>query len=135
MRIASQVNQMVIIPDFTAMADGLTFTVGQIIWTTGLDNFAAMTAEEAQIQSASIASSPTSATTPITLATALTNPATSLTTLTTCCPHPSHKGRQIDNADLLGLSTKLFSLLAPTTCHVAIMMPRRTALRQLRLPS
>jgi hypothetical protein len=40
---------MVIIPDFVAVADDLTFTVGQITWTTGVSGFAATTTEEAQI--------------------------------------------------------------------------------------
>jgi hypothetical protein len=38
---------MVIIPDFTAMADGLTFIVDQITWTTGVGGFTVMTTEEA----------------------------------------------------------------------------------------
>jgi hypothetical protein len=40
---------MVIIPDSTAVADGLLFTVGQITWTTGANSFTATTTEEAQI--------------------------------------------------------------------------------------
>jgi hypothetical protein len=38
---------MVIIPDFVAMADGLTFTVGQITWTTGVNSFTTTATEEA----------------------------------------------------------------------------------------
>jgi hypothetical protein len=40
---------MVIIPDSVAVADGLSFTVGQITWTTGVNSFTATTTEEAQI--------------------------------------------------------------------------------------
>jgi hypothetical protein len=40
---------MVIIPDFVAMADGLTFTVDPITWTTGINIFTATTTEEVQI--------------------------------------------------------------------------------------
>jgi len=44
-----------------------------------------------------------------------TTPATSLTTPTTRHPLSCYKGRQIGDIDLLGLSTKLFGLLALTT--------------------
>jgi hypothetical protein len=40
---------MVIIPDFVAMVDGLTFTIGQITWTTSVNSFTAGATEEAQI--------------------------------------------------------------------------------------
>jgi hypothetical protein len=90
---------MVIIPDFAAVADGLTFIVGQITWTTGVDGFTVTTMEKAQIQSASTTSSPAMALT--TLATAPTTPATSLTTPATHRLLPRYKGRQIDNIDLL----------------------------------
>jgi hypothetical protein len=65
---------MVIIPDSTAVADDLSFTVGQIIWTTGVNSFTATTMEEAQIQSASTTSSSVAA--PTTPVTALTTPTT-----------------------------------------------------------
>jgi hypothetical protein len=42
---------MVIIPDSTAVVDGLSFTVSQITWTTGINSFTATTTEEAQIRS------------------------------------------------------------------------------------
>jgi hypothetical protein len=32
---------MVIIPDSVAVADGLSFTIGQITWTTGVNSFIA----------------------------------------------------------------------------------------------
>ena len=110
---------MAIIPNSAAMAGGITFIVDQ---TTGFNSFTAMTMEEAQIRSAPIASSSTSAAAPTTLAMAPTTPTTSTTTPTTCYLLPCYKGWQIDNIDLLGLSTKLFSLLALTTCHVTIMI-------------
>jgi hypothetical protein len=37
---------MVIIPDFVDVVDGLTFTVGQITWTTGFNIFTATTIKE-----------------------------------------------------------------------------------------
>jgi hypothetical protein len=40
---------MVIIPDSMAVADGLSFTVGQITWTTGVNSFIAAATEELQI--------------------------------------------------------------------------------------
>jgi hypothetical protein len=90
---------MVIIPDSVAVANGLTFTVSQITWTTGVNNFTTTATEEAQIQSTSTTSS--SATAPTTLATALTTPATALTTPTTRRPLSRYKGRTIDNIDLI----------------------------------
>jgi hypothetical protein len=90
---------MVIIPDFAAVADGLSFTVGQITWTTSVNSFTATATEEAQIRSALTTSS--SAMAPITLATALTTPATAPTTPTTRRPLPRYKGRMIDNTDLI----------------------------------
>jgi hypothetical protein len=38
---------MVIIPNFTAMADGLSFIVGQITWTIDVNSFTATATEEA----------------------------------------------------------------------------------------
>jgi hypothetical protein len=90
---------MVIIPDSAAVVDGLSFTVGQITWTTGVNSFTATTMEEAQIRSASTTSS--SAMAPTTLVTAPTTPATAPTTPTTRRPFPRYKGRMIDNTDLI----------------------------------
>jgi hypothetical protein len=90
---------MVIIPDSMAMADGLSFTVGQITWTTGVNSFTAAATEEVQIQSASTTSS--SATASTTLATALTTPATAPATSITRRPLPCYKGRMINNTDLI----------------------------------
>ena len=105
---------MVIIPGSMAMPNGLTFTVGQITWTTGFDDFIAMTTEEAWIQSALTTASPASATAPTTVDTAPTTdtaptmmdlapttPASSSATPTTRRSLPRYKGRQIDNIDLL----------------------------------
>jgi hypothetical protein len=83
---------MVIIPDSVTVADGLSFTIGQITWTTGVHSFTATTMEEAQIRSALTMSS--SAMAPTTLATALTKP-------TTRRPLPRYKGTVIDNTDLI----------------------------------
>jgi hypothetical protein len=80
---------MVIIPDFVAVADGISFTIGQITWTTGVNNFTAAATEEEQIRSMSTAS--TSATVPATLATALTTPATAPATPITRRPLPATK--------------------------------------------
>jgi hypothetical protein len=37
---------MVIIPNSVVMADGLSFTVGQITWTTGINSFTTTAMEE-----------------------------------------------------------------------------------------
>ena len=67
MRTALQANKMVIVSGSMATPNGLTFTVGQITWTTGSDGFIVMTTEEAWIQSAPTTASPTSATAPTTM--------------------------------------------------------------------
>jgi hypothetical protein len=90
---------MVIIPDSAAVVDGLSFTVGQITWTTSVNSFSATATEEAQIRSAPTTSS--SATAPTTLATAPTTPATAPTTPITRQPLPRYKGRMIDNTNLI----------------------------------
>jgi hypothetical protein len=104
---------MVIIPDSVAVADDLSFTVGQITWTTSVNSFTTTATEEAQIQSALITSSSATAptmlatapttlvTAPTTLAMASTTPATALTTSTIHRPLPRYKGRTIDNTDLI----------------------------------
>jgi hypothetical protein len=40
---------MVIIPNFVAVVDGLSFTVSQITWTTSINSFTATAMEEAHI--------------------------------------------------------------------------------------
>ena len=116
-----------------ATPNGLTFTVGQITWTTGSDDFIAMTPEEAWIQSASTTASPTSATAPTTVDTApttvdtapttvdlaLTTPASSLATPTTRCLLPRYKGKQIDNTDLLDSIDRVGTKLAETLALVS----------------
>ena len=115
MRTAPQTNKMVIILGSMATPNGLTFTVGQITWTTGSDDFIAMTTEEAWIQSVPTTASPTSATAPTTMGTAPTMmdlapttvhlgptmPTSPSATPTTCHSLPRYKGKQIDNTDLL----------------------------------
>ena len=93
MRTAPQTNKMVIIPGSMATPNDLTFTIDQITWTTGYDNFNAITTEEAQIQSASTTASPASAMAPTTLDLALATPASSSATPTTHRPLPRYKGR------------------------------------------
>jgi hypothetical protein len=44
---ASQASKKVIIPDSAAVADGLSFTVGQITWTTSVNSFTAAATKEA----------------------------------------------------------------------------------------
>ena len=107
-RTALPTNEMVIIPDFVAMAGDFTFTVS-------FNSYTATTTEEVWIRSAPTTSSSTSAAASTTLATTPTTPATSPTTPTTRHPLLCYKGRQIDDTDLLRLSTKLFGLLALTT--------------------
>ena len=138
---------MVIISGSMAMPNSLTFTVGQITWTTGSDDFIAMTPEEAWIQSASTTASPTSATAPTTMDTAPTTVDTAPTTMdaapttmdraptmvhlapttpaspsatpTTCHPLPRYKGKQIDNTDLLDSIDRVGTKLAETLALVS----------------
>ena len=101
MRTALQTNKMVIIPGSMGTLNGLAFTIGQITWTTGSDDFIAMTTEEARIQSTSTTASSASATAPTMVDLAPATPASSSGTPTTRRPLPCYKGRQIDNTDLL----------------------------------
>ena len=71
-------------PDTIAVADGLTFTVGQVTWTTSPGGFVNTLMEEVQIQSAPTALAPVPA------APTSSRP-----------PLPRYKGRRIDNTDLL----------------------------------
>ena len=130
-----------------ATPNGLTFTVGQITWTTGSDDFIAMTPEEAWIQSASTTASPTSATAPTTMDLAPTTvrrastmvrlapttmdlapttvhlapttPTSSSATPTTHRPLPRYKGKQIDNTDLLDSIDRVGTKLAETLALVS----------------
>ena len=124
---------MVIIPGFMATSNGLTFTIGQITWTTGSDDFIAMTLEEAWIQSAPTTASPTSATAlttvdtaptmmdlaPTTVHLAPTMPASSSATPTTRHPLPRYKGKQINNTDLLDSIDRVGTKLAKTLALVS----------------
>ena len=109
MRTALQANKMVIISGSMATPNGLTFTVGQISWTTGSDDFIAMTPEEAWIQSASTTASPTSAMAPTTVDTAPTTVDTAPTMMDTA---PTTMDAAPTTMDL-----------APTTVHLAPTMP------------
>jgi len=83
-RTASEMNKMVIIPASTAVAEGLTFTVGQITWTTHGGGLTTMTPEETQIQSGTAEAS-----TPI------------MPTLRTQPPLPHYRAKRVDNSELL----------------------------------
>ena len=138
---------MVIVSGSMATPNGLTFTVGQITWTTGSDDFIAMTPKEAWIQSASTTASPTSATASTTVDTAPTTMDTALTTMdaaptmmdlapttvhlapttpasssampTTRRLLPHYKGKQVDNTDLLDSIDRVSTKLAETLALVS----------------
>ena len=131
---------MVIIPGFMATPNGLTFTIGQITWTTGSDDFIAMTTEEAWIQSVSTTAPPASATAltmvdtapttkdlasttvdlvPTTVDLAPTTPVSLLATPTIHRSLPRYKGRQIDNTDLLDSIDRVDTKLAETLALVS----------------
>ena len=110
---------MVIIPGSMATPNGLTFTIDQITWTTGFDNFIAMTTEEAWIQSASTTASPASAMALTMVDLASTTLASSSATPTTHRPLPRYKGRQIDNTDLLDSIDRVGTKLAETLALVS----------------
>ena len=103
-----------------AMSNDLTFTVGQITWTTGSDDFIAMTPEEAWIQSASTTASPTSATAPTTVDTAPTTVDTALTTVDTASTTMDAAPTTMDLAPTmvhLAPTTPASPSATPTTCH------------------
>ena len=117
---------MVIIPSSMATPNGLTFTIGQITWTTSTDNFIAMTTEEARIQSVSTTTSPASAVAPTTLDLAPATPTSSLATPTTRRSLPRYKGRQIDNTDLLDSIDQVGTKLAETLALVDLIQNQPT---------
>jgi len=80
---------MVIILASTAVAEGLTFTVGQITWTTRGGGLTTTTPKETQIRSRTAEAS-----TPIT-------PTTITTTLRARPSLPRYRAKQVDNSDLL----------------------------------
>ena len=65
-RTAIPTNKMVIIPASAAVAEGLTFTVGQITWMTHDGGLATTTLEETQIQSGTAVASTSITPTPST---------------------------------------------------------------------
>jgi len=75
---------MVIVPASATVAEGLTFTIGKITWTTHIGGFATTTSEETQIQSGTAEAS-----TPIT------------PTPSTRPPLPRYRAMRVDNSDLL----------------------------------
>ena len=80
---------MVIVPASAAVAEGLTFTVGQITWTTRGDGLTTTTLEETQIQSRTPEAS------------TLITPAT-ITAAPRARPSlPRYKAKRVDNSDLL----------------------------------
>ena len=120
-RTALQANKMVITFGSMATPNGLTFTIGQITWTTGFDDFIAMTTEEERIQSASTTASSMSATAPTMVGLAPTMPASSSATPTTRRPLPRYKRRQIDNTDLLDSIDRVGTKLAKTLALVSLI--------------
>ena len=92
-----------------ATPNGLTFTVGQITWTTGSDGFIVMTTEEAWIQSAPTTASPTSAMAPTTMDLAPTTVRLAPTTM--------------DRAPTTVRLAPTTMDLAPTTVHLAPTTP------------
>jgi hypothetical protein len=108
---------MVIFPDSMATAAGLTFTISQITWTTGSNDFVVTAMEEVQIQSAST-TSPTPASTTTMLAPASLAPAPSPTTLATHGLLPRYLGRKLDNTDLIDSIDQLGGKLSFTLALV-----------------
>ena len=121
MHTALQTNKMVIIRGSMATPNGLTFTIGQITWTTGSDDFIAMTTEEAWIQSVSTTASSASAMAPTMVDLAPATLASSLATPITHRPLPRYKGRQIDNTDLLDSIDRVGTKLAETLALVSLI--------------
>jgi len=80
---------MVIVPASAAVAEGLTFTVGQITWTAHGGGLVTTTSEETQIQSGTAEASTPITPSPVTL-TSSTRP-----------PLPRYRAKRVDNSDLL----------------------------------
>jgi hypothetical protein len=108
---------MVIFPDSMAMTAGLTFTIGQITWTTGSNDFVVTTMEEVQIRSTST-TSPTPASTTTMLAPAPPVPAPSPTTPATHRLLPHYQGRKLDNTNLIDSIDQLDGKLSFTLALV-----------------
>jgi hypothetical protein len=104
---------MVIFPDSMATVVGLTFTIGQITWTTGSNDFVITAMEKVWIRSAST-TSPTPASTTTTLVLAPPAPAPSLTTSATHRLLPRYQGRKLDSTDLIDSIDQLGGKLSLT---------------------
>ena len=122
-RTALQANKMVIIFGSMATPNGLTFIVGQITWTTGSDNFIAMTPEEAWIQSASTTTSTTSATTSTMVDTAPTTVDMAPTTVDTAPTTVDTAPTTVDTAPTTMDVAPTMMDLGPTTVHLAPTTP------------
>jgi len=92
---------MVVIPTSAAVAEGLTFTVGQIPWTTRAGGLMTMALEENQIQpeAVEVVVPTTSTMTPFA-------PTMLLTTPTSRPPLPCYKRKRINDSDLLEASDR-----------------------------
>ena len=86
---AYQTNKMVIIPASAVVAEGLTFTAGQMTWTTHDGGLTTTSLEEIQIQSGA------------TEAIAAIIPTTVTTTPRAQPPLPRYNGKRVNNTDLL----------------------------------
>ena len=95
-RTALQMNKMVIVSASAAVTEGLTFTVGQITWTTRAGGLTTVVLEENKIQSGAVL-----VVAPITSTTVTFAPITSSTTPTTRPPLTRYNGKWVDNSDLL----------------------------------
>jgi hypothetical protein len=116
---------MVIFPESMAMAAGLTFTIGQITWTIGSNDFVVTAMEEVQIRSAST-TSPTPASTMTMLAPASPAPAPSPTTPATHRLLPRYQGRKLDTTDLIDSIDRLGGKLLFTLALVDLLQEQFT---------
>jgi len=84
-RTAFPANKIVIVPASAVAPEGLTFTVGQITWTTHGSGLTTTASEETQIRSGTTAASA---------------PTTQTLAPSTRPPLPRYKGKKIDDSDL-----------------------------------
>jgi len=89
---------MVTIPASATVPEGLTFTVGQITWTTCSDGLTITVSKETQIQSE-----------------ITTSPTTRMAAPSTRPPFPLYKGKKIDCSDLLQALDRADSKLLETS--------------------
>ena len=113
MRTTSSANKMVIVPASATVPEGLTFTVGQITWTTRGGGFTTTVSEGTQIQSG-MTSAPT----------------TRMTAPSARPPLPLYKGKKIDCSDLLQVLDRADSKLLEASQLVdgILRQPDRAAL-------